>query len=521
MSVEFRCANPQCHKLLTGPDDWTGRQIHCPLCGTAQPVPAPQESDTIPLADDPPAAGQAQVVCVECGQSSPLTAVACSLCGRPLRRAATTPPPQTRPPTPAPMPRPTGQPNILVDGLRSVVYAMGNRSSIFKLTAVFAGVYIAYQFGFTLLLVWARGSLGGQIVVLLVALCASVLMGGYLLRFYLDCAIGGLEAAEQAPDIPPFDMDELIRTGLKGLAMVVVYVVPVVTIPLLPVGYLALAYTNDHRALNPLRAARAAAKCPGGLAAVWLVLILLVLLAASLLFLVVMAASVLVGVLPGGVGLFKLVVLVILTGFLAASVAVTFYCMCFHCFGVLGRHRPAVLEVMSEPGIPAVSGGFIAGGAVLAIVGLVIAAPRPKPTVSQGGADYEQRRRARLYRNLDREDGIPGDVRRRLKKLELGLNLYMDQYREYPASLNELVTAGFVQPGDTRVDDRSFKLFGYIPSAHGRSAILLYHPDTESDGRRVVLLNGGIIKKVGPDEFQERVPKKVGPAGFQERVRTR
>ena len=505
MTIEFRCVNPQCHKLLIGPDDWTGCQITCPLCGTAQPVPADPESDMIPFADDPPApaAGEAQVVCVECGQSSPPTAVACSLCGRPLRCPVTTPAPQTRQPAPTVTPRPIAQGSILVDGLRSITYAMTNRSSIFKLTAVFAGMYIAYQFGFTLLLVLARGSLGGKIVVLLVSLGASVVMGGYLLRFYLDCTIGGLEAAEQAPDIPPFNMDEILRTGLKGLAMVLVYVVPVVTIPLLPVGYLALAYTNDYRAMNPLRAVRVAAKCPGSLAAVWLVLIVLVFVAGVLLFLLAMSMGILGGIMPGGAGIFKLILVVVLTGLLATSVSVTFYCMCFHCFGVLGRHRPAVLDAMSEPGSPVVSGAFIAVGAVLAIMGLIVAARRLMPNTSQAHTGYEQRRLAGRFG--DPEDAIPADVKQRFRKLEIALKDYAARRRDYPAHLEELVTEGLVQSGDIRADSGSSKQFGYVPRAHGLSQILLYHPDTEPDGLRVVLLNGGILKRVGPEEFQERM----------------
>ena len=330
MTVEFQCTNPRCHKLLIGPDDWIGREITCPLCQTTQPVPAPHAIEAIPLPDDP---------------SSPDAA-------------------------------PAERPSILLDCFRSVPYAFSNWSSILRLSAAVTAASIVCQIGLTVLEFGVRGSIVGKIAVLLAFLCGLVFFAGYFLRFCLDCLLGSLRGDKRAPDSPALNPVVLFHIGLRSLAMTVVYVVPVVTIPVMPLGYLALAHTNDHRALNPFRAFRAAAQCPGGLAAMWLAMILLAVPFAVVAVLGwLLVALLLAPVLSRG-GCFSDLVLATVAGLLIGFFTVTFHCVCFHCFGALARHRRTLIDIMSRPGSPVVSGAFIAGGVVLAIVELILLTQR-------------------------------------------------------------------------------------------------------------------------------------------------
>lgn len=387
MTIEFRCVNPECQKLLSGPDDWPGREIHCPACGTPQAVPAAQEPAPIEMANEPPAPAAEGVVCPECRQMVAAGAASCPACGTVLYLPdAVTPPPTIHRAGADETPQDY---NVLVECLRSAPYAFSNWSSIFKLVGFFVLIYLAFYFGSPFLLLWIVGPMAVKLLAMLIVLSFWVTVGGYFLRFYVDCALGGLERLEQAPNIPDFNPRELFMTGLRGLAMTVVFVLPVVTIPLLPLGYLSLAYNNDHRAFNPLRAFHAATKCPGALAGLWLVIICLFLLTIGLVFLVFLVMGVLATTALAGGGCFTAMLLVLLTGLLLAFIMVTFSCMCFYCFGILGRHRPATLEVLSKPGTAGVSAACVCGGVVVSIVVMIQLGAWLKPSAEAARAERQ------------------------------------------------------------------------------------------------------------------------------------
>jgi len=203
----------------------------------------------------------------------------------------------------------------------------------------------------------------------LIALVLNATVGGYYLRFALDCVIGSLEGSDQAPNLPEFRIAELFLTGLKGMGIYLVYILPVVTIPLLPLGLLGLGYANDGRAFNLLWAAKAAAKRPGQLLLLWLMLLLwggLAYVGCSLLTLAVIAAAAAAMVTAGCF----VMLLVFAVGMLVVSVvAWMFICVKFRCIGMLGRMNPVLTDMMpAEPSIGASMIYLGAGGAASAVL---------------------------------------------------------------------------------------------------------------------------------------------------------
>jgi hypothetical protein len=149
----------------------------------------------------------------------------------------------------------------------------------------------------------------------------------------------------KAPDGPRPGSLEAVSAGFWALCAAAVYILPLVTIPLLPMAMLMLASPGRKKALNPIAAARAAWRRPKGFVVLWMFLMMW------------LAGMVLAGVvvkiiydlrlsLPHIEGFAAATLSVIFTGFAAALwavVAAIFGLAMFRCIAAFGRYSPGAL----------------------------------------------------------------------------------------------------------------------------------------------------------------------------------
>lgn len=381
MAIRFTCANPDCAKTVRAPDSAAGKKARCPACGTPQRVPSPDDSlasqtmSPASMAPEDTAAGEAPPptpdagrVCGDCGATMPAAASVCDRCGW-------VNPDAVGPPGPAPSAGRGG--SLAIGSLSALRYAFSNVRSIATLVlySIVLGMLLRFVLFGGMCCVFALP--GGLILGLLGAVAAQLIVGGYFMRFYLDCSISSLEGVDTAPEVPDFAFMDLLKTGAMGLAIALAYIGPIVTIPLLPIALLGWAYTSDARALDIRWAAKAALRKPGELAVLWLIMLFWL----AIMILGLWLGGRVVGLMQetvvgrGGLGNFLLALLVgAVGGFLLGVVFHAFMAAEFRCVGMLGRYNPDLTEMMPERTNVAVAVAAVAAGVVVqtAFLALVV-----------------------------------------------------------------------------------------------------------------------------------------------------
>ena len=354
MPIRFSCENPQCGRRMKAPDGTAGRKARCPACGTIQVIPSPEAAGVDPgasAADDGMAA-LARGETFGLPPAGPAPAVAAVPSAPPIDEA-----------------RRGGSIGALAaDCFRALLYGLSNFRSLVKLVLYSIALLVLIQIAMFLVGVFTFGS-AGTIIVSVVSLCGQLVIGGYFLRYYLDCIISSLEGVDTAPDVPSFEFGPLFLTGLRGLAVYLVYggaiVVGLVvlqsgrrtvgavlillglgTLWMLPVACLAMGYLSGAGPLNVVRVARAAVRAPLGLLVLWALLLLwsaamvvalVALWAAIFIYLVAIVAL---------TGWLVMLLGALVAGVLLGAVFHMFMAVQFRCIGMYGRHFPAVLHAL-------------------------------------------------------------------------------------------------------------------------------------------------------------------------------
>ena len=267
------------------------------------------------------------VICNQCGATFTTSLSTCPQCGR------------SRPQTVSEA--------AMSEYVNAMTYGLSNVQSIVLLIGMF---FIAHLISVVLTTVIpAQFALSTAVAFLVksVAVLVKVLMVGYAIRFLLTIASRSLIGASQMPDLPPFKPISSIMTVFRTLGVLLFYVSPAVTIPMLPLGMLALSYTNSARSYNVFWAGRCASKQSRDLGILWLML--LVWSAAMALVLAVVSLGMLQldfltrsnGSIEGqlvsaGVAAFS--------GAILSAVGVIFGASLFRCIGIFGRANPKVLS---------------------------------------------------------------------------------------------------------------------------------------------------------------------------------
>lgn len=363
MPIRFTCSNPTCGHKMRAEDNLAGKRVRCPRCRAIQTVPAERAPQTSPARG----AGGA-ILCPDCGTTFPARALLCPRCG--WVNSSLQPPLPAGPLPPGAAPPAASIGPLAADCLKAIAYGLSNFRSIVVLVLCFLVVYLVVHFLLNIFSVflWFTG-LGNFIMVVLGG-AVQVGVGGYFLRYYLDVVISSLEGDDQAPNLPDFRISELFATGVKGLGLLVVYVTPIVTLPLLPLGLLAAGYSDDNRCLHVPWALRAAGKRPRRLAVLWAFILLWLALGFAGTYGIMLGSGVVaVAVAARGGGAPLLAFLIVLGGvILAAAIDVMFTCVLFRCISMLGRHDPALLEMLPESDRPSVTAGVVLAGIAVSAV---------------------------------------------------------------------------------------------------------------------------------------------------------
>ncbi|MDY7010969.1 MAG: hypothetical protein SVV80_09500, partial [Planctomycetota bacterium] len=234
--------------------------------------------------------------------------------------------------------------SLTTDYLRAGSYALTNKSSIYLITMLLVATDVLFVGVFHLLATFPSAL--SPFRPLLIGLCV---IGGfftfaYCLQFFLSVINKTYLHIHKAPGLPASWGKKNIATGLKGLALLAVYVLPIFTLPLFPLALLMLTGPGWRRVLNPAGALRAMRKYAEDFMMLWLVLLLWF----SGMVLAVVAVT---------IGMWKLAALIpsrdahsmVIASILisAAAVAIlgaiccTFCMIMFRCIGLFARRHSA------------------------------------------------------------------------------------------------------------------------------------------------------------------------------------
>jgi hypothetical protein len=573
MAIEFTCGNPDCRQPVRAPDDAAGRRARCPFCGHVQRVP-----ETLGLADEatppaapppapPPAPGAAKgaprpgadgmIACPDCGRRFAADVSLCPQCGW-VNSTLFGPPPTAAAPPGGPRPpiRPPVQAagrdagrlgRLAADCGSAVVYGVSNQGSIFKLVLYAAVLAFVLFLGFYFLGALLLWTFAGRIALGVLLLCVEVVIGGFYFRFFLDAAIGSMEGADQAPDVPPFDIKELWIIGLRLLGVLVLYVLPIVTLPLLPLGLLAMSYTDDERAFDLRWALKAAAKRPGALAVLWLFLLLWEVVLVAAVVLTVMLIALVTGALAAFGGCFGMLIafaLNIFANLIIAAAACVFITVQFRCIGMLGRHYPELTDSLPEERSPGVAGAFIAGGVASALVVWLLLVPAALggwPSLGSAPEEQEDRWGSSGWMREQRRPGAPegkklaaprvdDDAVAPMKYLHLTLRARgmaaelkaimamatiataIQQYRmqndAMPATLDDLVQARILDERALQSPVRGAGRYTYIPgqdASMDRRNVLVYDAKAIYPNGCCILRLGGRAETIPAQQLDEEI----------------
>ena len=216
----------------------------------------------------------------------------------------------------------------------------------------FCGPYLAGQ------PLWVPLSMAFGLLVAIFIAC------GWGLQFQADIIQTSVANSEDCPPLPQWDLGPQLLLALRYVGLVVVYVLPVITIPLLPLGCLAMGHVTDGRAYNLVWAARAAARRPGALLLVWAAIFAWTIVVGLISIVVSMISAAVMASIDSSAG----IAVDIFTGVIRISLVVLALSIISRCIGRMGYRCGDVLDTI--PSRPNVLGsmGFLALGLVLTAV---------------------------------------------------------------------------------------------------------------------------------------------------------
>ena len=378
---------PKAPPAKSGPAAPTG-----PASAPVKPAPKPGPGGIRNARSQALQAKPADRTCPDCGSASPATAISCSLCGRRLTVASApvlipmgpaTPAPKRKraaadegvipladddglipfadddslvalqdgPPLPdasagkvppLPMARPPQfQPRAAVlpsladlprEAFSSVAYGLRNIRALVTL------VCIGLAAEFVVRIIFWRFHIFGPFFQ---AMCSLVVWGIYLL-FFRDVIIATTESQEDTPQMPDMDPIGVARSVAHGIGLVMVYIVPVVTLPLMPLGFLAYGFVGDKRAFDLWWAMKSAFRAFGSLIVVWASILLWVLVLGGAVVLIDVGKFLFIP--------FSFANLMPLLGLALVSklIAVVLGYSVFRSCAMLGRYHPQLLESLPD-----------------------------------------------------------------------------------------------------------------------------------------------------------------------------
>lgn len=322
---------------------------------------------------------------------------------------------------------------------------------------VLAIVFITFAFGlvaYLLSLAIFKAGLPQLAVALHIVLVLAtwLLPIGFVWRYLLSNVRVGIDNSSDWP-MPSFKPTEAIKTSLYMLCLLVIFVAPVITIPLLPLALLAAAHTEDGRAYDIRWAFRAMIRQPLALLTLWGVMIVWLAVAAVLFVVAVGGVGMLLGWMHAENPPDKItgmIVGLLFTLFVMYFVT-TLQLIPTRCAGLLGHHFPDLLQTLPKWSSLGVSLLNVAGGVVLSVVvwialaagvvGLAKRATNAIPGYSASRSDgglFPSKTREQAWK--ERDEKVRAEITQDLKRLLQHANDYKRANKNYPESIHQLVS---------------------------------------------------------------------------------
>ncbi len=372
MPLRFRCTGGLCGQLIQTPDGSEGRKARCPHCGSLQTVPANGQARAVADSGNHPsqaspaytASGPAiQLLCPACGIELPRDTVICPDCrlaakGNLVEESRSAERTEI----------PDGSLRCLaIDCLASLRYSASNAKTVFLLVL----------HAVVLLFILSIVSLGTFLIGMppqIGTTFTQIIMCGYFARYSFDVVQSSLDNLDDAPNIPEFSLRESLRTGVGVLGIAVVYVTPVVTIPLLPMAILALAYARDWRAFDVLWTIRAVRLAPRQYLLVWMALLIWIVLLGVAVSAISLALDFLAQPNSFDIGssIIRNLAISFVGGLASWVIIVMLLSVPFRCIGMLGRHAPRILLSLPDEDNPRKGMAWVAGACLLLLTSLTV-----------------------------------------------------------------------------------------------------------------------------------------------------
>ncbi len=346
MDIEYPC--PNCGEEVRAAGAAAGTSIVCSRCGATiiiremepvQPAATSEPAESLSLADLPPLP----------------------------------PDPQFSTPRDPELDRRGRMGPFATDCLMSLGFAVRDLGNIIMLLIVYILVALVAGLAFRFLGRFLLFTGPGRLFFSSIAMVMWLAIFGYFGQYYLGVIDVSADGDKQRPTAPDWDIGRVLWTGLRSMGLCCIYVFPIVTIPLLPLGVMALAHSGDGRGYNLFWAFRAALKRPGELLLLWAMLLFWTLVTLPIMILLgfimgTLSATIATSYGPAEEFAMGLVVQLVVgaTGLLILTV----FCRCIGC---LGYHYPRLLEALpgKRGGVPI---GFVGLGLLLTIAvwGMII-----------------------------------------------------------------------------------------------------------------------------------------------------
>lgn len=268
-----------------------------------------------------------RIRCPICHNLHPSDAQSCSWCGADMTGATIHP--------------------LAADCLGAGSFGLSNTLSILWMALL--AVAMTFLFCGTIRLIDLQGQYLGQWTYVMAGACVvvGILTLGFLMQFFLSATSQTLTHSRTAPDMPPvFALANLLAVG-QMIAVAALYIAPILTMPLLPLGLLRLASPKLGHPLDIRGVFRIAWRNPKEFAILWLMMLLWAAGLGLSVAVIVMVSSPINSLLPQAPpdSASEAILSIVLWSVAMAALAIAtciFGLAIFRCIGQFGRYQIAL-----------------------------------------------------------------------------------------------------------------------------------------------------------------------------------
>lgn len=279
---------------------------------------------------------------------------------------------------------------FFVDCMKAIGYGIKCLGDMFILMLAMGLAWIGFLLVYSFLGGYLAQSRPGAILASIFAFVIMMGLSGYSARYFLDVINSSAQGETNGPPLPQWVFGEMFWTGMiMGPGILFVYITPVITFLLLPLGLLGVGWTGDGRGLNLSWAARAFFKRPGASLLLWLIMFLWYSIIATIAIILIF---VIIGQMATSQDRVTSIMVACIGALVLSLVFMLFNCIIARCIGLFGYHFSDVLKIMPREPNGVVTLGYMGVGMAIWCMLTVrwvswlnahpeLLAPRPRPQV--------------------------------------------------------------------------------------------------------------------------------------------